>query len=184
MKMGVYVGSFNPPHKGHIKIVKHLLNKKIVDKILIIPTNNYWNKTNIIDLNHRINMLNFFKTDNIIINNTLNNLEYTYQVFRELKKDNNDYSLILGADNIVSFAKWKNYEELLNQELIIINRDNLDIKKYLNELNKKDKYKIINIKNIDISSTYIRENIKNEKLIKNIIDKQVLDYIKKENLYS
>ena len=57
-------------------------------------------------------------------------------------------------------------------------------KKYLNELNKKDKYKIINIKNIDISSTYIRENIKNEKLIKNIIDKQVLDYIKKENLYS
>ena len=182
--MGVYVGSFNPPHKGHIKIVKHLLNKKIVDKILIIPTNNYWNKTNIIDLNHRINMLNFFKTDNIIINNTLNNLEYTYQVFRELKKDNNDYSLILGADNIVSFAKWKNYEELLNQELIIINRDNLDIKKYLNELNKKDKYKIINIKNIDISSTYIRENIKNEKLIKNIIDKQVLDYIKKENLYS
>lgn len=184
MKIGVYVGSFNPPHKGHIKIVKHLLNKKIVDKILIIPTNNYWNKTNIIDLNHRINMLNFFKTDNIIINNTLNNLEYTYQVFRELKKDNNDYSLILGADNIVSFAKWKNYEELLNQELIIINRDNLDIKKYLNELNKKDKYKIINIKNIDISSTYIRENIKNEKLIKNIIDKQVLDYIKKENLYS
>ena len=109
MKIGVYVGSFNPPHKGHIKIVKHLLNKKIVDKILIIPTNNYWNKTNIIDLNHRINMLNFFKTDNIIINNTLNNLEYTYQVFRELKKDNNDYSLILGADNIVSFAKWKNY---------------------------------------------------------------------------
>lgn len=184
MKIGVYVGSFNPPHKGHIKIVKHLLNKKIVDKILIIPTNNYWNKTNIIDLNHRINMLNFFKTNNIIINNTLNNLEYTYQVFRELKKDNNEYSLILGADNIVSFAKWKNYEELLNQELIIINRDNLDIKKYLNELNKKDKYKIINIKNIDISSTYIRENIKNEKLIKNIIDKQVLDYIKKENLYS
>ena len=184
MKIGVYVGSFNPPHKGHIKIVKHLLNKKIVDKILIIPTNNYWNKTNIIDLNHRINMLNFFKTDNIIINNTLNNLEYTYQVFRELKKDNNDYSLILGADNIVSFAKWKNYEELLNRDLIIINRDNLDIKKYLNELNKKDKYKIINIKNIDISSTYIRENIKNEKLIKNIIDKQVLDYIKKENLYS
>ncbi len=184
MKIGVYVGSFNPPHKGHIKIVKHLLNKKIVDKILIIPTNNYWNKTNIIDLNHRINMLNFFKTNNIIINNTLNNLEYTYQVFRELKKDNNDYSLILGADNIVTFAKWKNYEELLNQELIIINRNNLDIKKYLNELNKKDKYKIINIKNIDISSTYIRENIKNEKLIKNIIDKQVLDYIKKENLYS
>lgn len=184
MKIGVYVGSFNPPHKGHIKIVKHLLNKKIVDKVLIIPTNNYWNKTNIIDLNHRINMLNIFKNENIIINDTLNNLEYTYQIFRELNKHNNEYSLILGADNIVSFDKWKNYEELLNQELIIINRDNLDVKKYLEILNKKDKYKIVNIKNIDISSTYIRENINNEKMIKNIIDKQVLDYIKKENLYS
>ena len=184
MKIGVYVGSFNPPHKGHIKIVKHLLKKKIVDRILIIPTNNYWNKTNIIDLNHRINMLNFFKTNNIIINNTLNNLEYTYQIFRELKKDNNEYSLILGADNIISFSKWKNYEELLNKELIIINRDNLDVIKYLKELNKNDKYKIVNIKNIDMSSTYIREKINNEKLIKNIIDNQVLDYIKKENLYS
>ena len=184
MKIGVYVGSFNPPHKGHIKIVKHLLNKKIVDKILIIPTNNYWNKTNIIDLKHRLNMLNFFKTENIIINDTLNNLEYTYQILRELNKDNNEYSLILGADNITTFNKWKNYQELLNYELLIINRDNINIKEQLNKLNKKDKYKIIDIKNIDISSTYIRNNINNEKLIKNIIDKQVLEYIKKEKLYS
>lgn len=184
MKIGVYVGSFNPPHKGHIKIVNHLIKNKIVDKVLIIPTNNYWNKTNIIDLKHRLNMLNFFKSENIIINDTLNDLEYTYQIIRELKKDNNEYSLILGADNIVNFDKWKNYEELLNLELIIINRDKLDVKNYLNKLNKKDKFKIVNIKNIDISSTFIRENINNEKLIKDIIDKQVLDYIKKENIYS
>ena len=89
MKIGVYVGSFNPPHKGHIKIVNHLIENKYVDKILIIPTNNYWNKTNLIDLNHRINMLNIFKNEKIIINNTLNNLEYTYQIIRELQKDKN-----------------------------------------------------------------------------------------------
>lgn len=183
MKIGVYVGSFNPPHKGHIKIVNHLIQNKYVDKILIIPTNNYWNKTNLVDLNHRLNMLNFFKSENIIINNTLNHLEYTYQIIRELKKDNNEYSLILGADNIVNFDKWKNYKELLNLELLIINRDNIDIKEHLNKLNKKDKYKIINIENIDISSTYIRENLNNKNIL-NIIDKQVLNYIKKEKLYS
>lgn len=183
MKIGVYVGSFNPPHKGHIKIANHLVQNKYVDKVLIIPTNNYWNKTNLIDLNHRLNMLNFFKNDNIIINNTLNNLEYTYQIIRELKQDNNEYSLILGADNIVSFDKWKNYEELLNLELLIINRDNIDVKEHLNRLNKKDKYKIIKIENIDISSTYIRENLDNKDIL-NIIDKQVLDYIKQEKLYS
>jgi nicotinate-nucleotide adenylyltransferase len=184
MKIGVYVGSFNPPHKGHIKIVNHLINNKYVDKILIIPTNNYWNKTNLIDLNHRLNMLKTFENNNIIINNTLNNLEYTYQIINELKKDNNEYSLIIGSDNIIDFNKWKNYEELLKLEILIINRNNIDTKYYLDKLNKKDKYKIINIKNIDISSTYIRENINNKNKLKNIIDEQVLEYIKKENLYS
>ena len=183
MKIGVYVGSFNPPHKGHIKIVETLIKEKYVDKIVIIPTNNYWNKTNLININHRLNMLNFFKNENIIINNTLNNLEYTYQIIRELKKDNNEYSLILGADNIIEFDKWKNYDELLELELLIINRNNINIKTHLEKLNKKDKYKIINIDNINISSTYIRENL-NKKEITNIIDKQVLNYIQKENLYS
>ena len=183
MKIGVYVGSFNPPHKGHKKIANHLVKNKYVDKVLIIPTTNYWNKTNLVDLEHRINMLNFFKTENIIIDNKLNNIEYTYQILRELKKDNNEYSLILGADNIIDFHKWNYYEELLELELIIINRDNIDVKSYLDKLNKKDKYKIIDIKNIDISSTYIRKSL-NNKTITRYIDKEILEYIKKENLYS
>ena len=183
MKIGVYVGSFNPPHKGHKKIANHLVKNKYVDKVLIIPTTNYWNKTNLVDLEHRINMLNFFKTENIIIDNKLNNIEYTYQILRELKKDNNEYSLILGADNIIDFHKWNYYEELLELELLIINRDNIDVKSYLDKLNKKDKYKIIDIKNIDISSTYIRKSL-NNKTITKYIDKEVLEYIKKENLYS
>lgn len=183
MKIGVYVGSFNPPHKGHKKIAYHLVKHKYVDKVLIIPTSNYWNKTNLVDLKHRINMLNFFKTENIIINDTLNNIEYTYQILRELKKDGNEYSLILGADNIVDFHKWNYYEELLELELLIINRDNINVKEHLEKLNKKDKYKIIDIKNIDISSTYIRNKLKN-KTITRYIDKEILEYIKKENLYS
>ena len=50
MKIGVYVGSFNPPHKGHKKIANHLVKNKYVDKVLIIPTSNYWNKTNLVNL--------------------------------------------------------------------------------------------------------------------------------------
>ena len=57
MKIGVYVGSFNPPHKGHIKIVETLIKEKYVDKIVIIPTNNYWNKTNLIKLSFLIVIL-------------------------------------------------------------------------------------------------------------------------------
>ena len=183
MKIGVYVGSFNPPHKGHKKIANYLVKNKYVDKVLIIPTTNYWNKTNLVDLEHRLNMLNFFKTDNIIINNTLNNIEFTYEILRELKKDGNEYSLILGADNIIDFHKWNYYEELLDLELLIINRSNINVKENLDKLNKKEKYKIIDIKNIDISSTYIRKKI-NNKTITRYIDKEILEYIKKEKLYS
>ena len=50
MKIGIFIGSFNPPHLGHLDIIKYLLNKKYVDKILIVPTKNYWNKTNLIDI--------------------------------------------------------------------------------------------------------------------------------------
>ena len=47
MKIGVYVGSFNPVHIGHIKIVKYLINNNYFDKVIIIPTGNYWNKQNL-----------------------------------------------------------------------------------------------------------------------------------------
>ena len=45
MKLGIFVGSFNPVHKGHIKIANYILNKKLVDRLLIIPTGNYWDKS-------------------------------------------------------------------------------------------------------------------------------------------
>ena len=50
MKIGVYVGSFNPVHKGHIKIVNHLIKNKYVDKVLVIPTGNYWDKNDLLSI--------------------------------------------------------------------------------------------------------------------------------------
>ena len=55
MKIGVYVGSFNPVHKGHIKIANYIVDNNLVDKLLIIPTQNYWGKNNLISLQDRIN---------------------------------------------------------------------------------------------------------------------------------
>ena len=87
MKIGIFVGSFNPVHKGHIKIVKHLIENKYLDKVIIIPTGNYWNKQNLIDIDDRINMLKFYQNDSIIIDNKLNNLTYTYEIMNELKRE-------------------------------------------------------------------------------------------------
>ena len=61
MKIGVYVGSFNPVHKGHMKIVKHLIKNNYLDKVIVIPTGAYWDKQNLIDINDRISMLKFYE---------------------------------------------------------------------------------------------------------------------------
>ena len=184
MKIGVYVGSFNPVHIGHIKIVNYLLDNYL-DKVIIIPTGNYWDKTNLIDIKHRIEMLKLFENDNIIIDTENNNIEYTYQVLANLKKKYKDLYLIIGADNIINFNKWKNYKELLTYNLIIINRSDINIEHYLNILGKKSKYIVTeNLPNIDISSTFIRENINNPSLLKDKVDDKVLKYIEKNNLYS
>ena len=187
MKIGIYVCSFNPPHKGHLKIVNHLINNYL-DKVIIIPTGNYWNKLDLVSIDDRINMLKIYENEKIIIDTKNNNIEYTYQILEKLSKEYSmdELYLIIGADNIINFDKWKNYQDILKYNLIILNRSNIDIIKYLYKLNKKDKYIIVNdLPNIDISSTMIRNKIKEQdtKNILELIDENVYEYIEKNNLY-
>ena len=183
MKIGVYVGSFNPVHIGHIHIVNYLINNNYLDKVIIIPTGNYWDKDNLIDIKHRINMLKFYENDRRIINdNEINTYDYTYQVMDKLKEEyiNDDLYLIMGADNIINFHKWKNIDSILKNKVVVLNRDNINIEEYISEFNK-DKFIIINdFKPINISSTKIRKNYK--KYIK-YLDKMVYNYIDEFNLY-
>ena len=106
MKLGVYIGSFNPVHNGHIEVVNYLLNNNIVDKVLIVPTGAYWDKNNLIDIKDRINMLRFFENERILIDDKHNDIPYTYLLMRKLKKEYDDeLYLILGADIISSLKK-------------------------------------------------------------------------------
>ncbi len=179
MKLGIFVGSFNPVHEGHIKIADYLLENKYVDKILMLATPNYWDKQNLVELEHRVNMLKFYENKNIIVDDIHNKAPYTYQVLRNLKKDypKDDLYLIIGADNIINFDKWKNINEILTNKVIIVNRNNIDIEKYLDKFPREQFIVIPSFKNIDISSTQIRKG--NYKYLK----KEVKEYIQKENLY-
>ena len=181
MKLGIYMGSFNPPHKGHIKVVNYLLEEKIVDKVLIVPTLSYWDKTNLADIKDRINMLKFYENDKISIDTKNNKYVYTIELVKVLEKEypKDTLYLIIGADNIVSFDKWKDYKELLKYKIIVMNRDNMDVNPYVNKLGKDNFIILNNYPYIKISSTEIRNNINNKYL-----DKEVLDYIKNNNLYN
>ena len=187
MKIGVYVGSFDPVHIGHRKIVNHLL-KKYLDKVILMPTGAYWDKNDLEDISHRINMLKLYESDRIIVQTEGNELPYTYMVMEYLKEEypDDDLYLIIGADNIINFDKWQEYETLLNGNMIIINRANIDVRKYLEQLNKQEGFIITDdLENIDISSTQIREYIKTKNWgdMQEIVDKCVFEYIIENKLY-
>lgn len=189
MKIGVYVGSFNPIHKGHIKVVNFLIENQYVDKVIIIPTGSYWHKQDLIDINDRINMAKVYENENIIVNDTLNHLPYTYQVLNELNKifPNEELNLIIGADNLEKFHLWKNIEEILKNKVLVIPRDNINKEKYINNFIEKEQFIVTeDFPQEDISSTMIRENILNNNLdnVLLYIDKEVLDYIIENNLYN
>ncbi|MGM9877224.1 MAG: nicotinate (nicotinamide) nucleotide adenylyltransferase [Bacilli bacterium] len=187
MRIGIYVGSFNPVHKGHIAISNYIVDNNYVDKLLIVPTGNYWNKNNNIDLSLRIKMIEKYENDKIKVEREFNDSKYTYELFRKLKKryiDDQLY-LIIGADNIISFDKWMNYKELLNYGLIIYNRDNIDVSLYLEKIDKTENYFVLNnAPKYDISSTNIRKTIKDFYNLSDMLDKHVLDTILEYNLYN
>ena len=182
MRIGVYAGSFNPVHIGHKYVMDYLLDNNYLDKIIVIPTGNYWDKTDLIKLEHRVNMLKFYESDKIIVNSKLSNKEYTYEILNELNKEYDDLYLIIGADNIIKFHLWKNIDEILKNKVIVLNRDGINIKKYICKYEKKNNFVLTdNFKEIDISSTNIRNNIYK---YKDYLDKNIFEYIINNNLYN
>lgn len=184
MKIAVYVGSFNPVHKGHIKVVKKIL-KEYVDKVIIVPTMSYWNKNNLISVNDRINMLKLYETKDIVIDNKNNNYEFTYQVLRNIQNEykNDKIYLVIGDDLLKDFDKWKNVSEILKYNIIVIRRNDIEESIY----KKYENYNFIvknKISSKEISSTIVRNMIlNNNKEVIKYIDLKVYDYIKRNNLY-
>lgn len=187
MKIGVYIGSFDPIHNGHIKIIKTIINKKLVDKILIIPSNDYWDKKINLSLEKRVKLIEDSIKDKLnkeyyYVDDELGKYDYTYQLFRALKKQykNDELYLILGADNILKFEQWKNYKELLKYGFIVIRRNDTDIEKSLIALEPKT-FIILDIKGINhISSSYIRENIDDYAKVRGMINKKEYKFVLNE----
>ena len=177
MKIGVFVGSFDPVHKGHTDIMNYLVDKKIVDKVLVVATGNYWDKQNITNLKVRLDMLDFISSKNIIIDKKHNNLEYTYQVLNTLKEENpnDEFYLVIGADNANTLYKWKHYDEIIKYGIIVIKRNNMKI-----NLETKNLI-ILNNDFISISSTKIRSDVNKWK---EYLNDNVYNYIKINKLYN
>lgn len=179
MKLGLYVGSFNPVHDGHIKVINYLLDNDLVDKVIVLPTPNYWDKQNLLDLKTRVEMLKIIERDNVIIDEENSKYPYTYQVINNIKKENkkDEIYLVIGSDNLEKFHLWKNIDLILENKIIVLKRGNTDIYKYLENFDINKFIIVDDFDYIDVSSTNIRNGIYEN------VDERVVEYIKKNNLY-
>lgn len=189
MKIGIFGGAFNPPHKMHKEIAINLLEKEYVDKIIYVPTGNNYNKPGLLDGKHRIEMLEImFKDINLKVEvsdfevkgslYTINTLNH----FKEMYPEDEIY-FICGTDNLKEFYTWRNYKEILEKyKLLVIARKDNDFNDIIKGYSEYEKNIIL--ANVDmqiISSTMIRNEILEKGFTKELekyLDNKVIDYLK------
>jgi nicotinate-nucleotide adenylyltransferase len=191
-KIGLFFGSFNPVHTGHLIIANHVLNNAELDQVWLVvsPHNPLKNKSTLALDYDRLKMVDLAIGDNDKIRSS--NIEfslpkpsYTIDTLSYLKEKyiGKEFILIMGADNLSTIDKWKNYEELLsNYKVLVYNRPGSEAK-LPEHINISSDVVIIDAPLLDISSTFIRNLIIKNKSCRYFVNDAVYNYITDRGLY-
>lgn len=189
MKVGLFFGSFNPIHVGHMILANYMASFTDLDEVwfVVSPHNPLKEKASLLHQNQRLHMVNLaienipcFKSSNIEFN--LPQPSYTINTLVHLKEKfpKHQFSLIIGEDNLQGFKKWKNYEEILNKyHLYVYPRPSCDSSEFKNH----PSVTFTNAPLVDISSTFIRQSIKDKKDVSLFMPKPVAAYVSEMNFY-
>ncbi len=191
MKIGIFGGSFNPPHKMHEVIAKELIEKHYVDKIIFVPTGNQYEKKDLIDEKKRLEMLEIIASKNecfLVSDFELGGkLKYTYQTLEHFKKiyPNDEIYFVLGADNLEDMKNWKKKDLLLeNYHFLVIRRGNNKVRLEQEYQKYQNHIEFVPILESELSSTQIRYLLKNNsEKVKDKLDRDVFLYMKTYGLY-
>lgn len=187
--VGILGGTFDPIHIGHLITAQFLIEIRNLEKIIFIPCYISPHKTQgIYSLPvHRINMLRLAiegmqKFDFSTIEIERSGISYTYDTLVELKKQYKKLELIIGFDNLEKFDTWKEPDKLIEMaSLIVMNRKSRSMQ------TKDDKYSraaiCVDTPAIEVSSTVIRERVRNNLSIDFLVTEKVKDYIYTNKLY-
>jgi nicotinate-nucleotide adenylyltransferase len=188
MKIGLYFGSFNPVHIGHLIIANFCATQTDLDKVwfVVSPQNPHKNPNSLLNENQRLHMLNSAIADdvNLKASNVEFNLpkpSYTIDTLTYLqeKYPQHTFAIIMGSDSFCNLDKWKNYQQLIkNHTLYIYKRPGFDIKNTIGA-------NIIELQAplLDISSTHIRKLIKEKKSIRYLVPDVVMEEIEGGGYY-
>lgn len=189
MHIGLFFGSFNPIHVGHMALANYMVEFTDMEQVwfVISPHNPLKEKASLLNQNQRLYMVNVaieddarFKSSTIEFD--LPQPSYTINTLVHLKEKypQHTFSLIIGQDNLESFHKWKNYEEILKKyKLYVYPRPGAKS----SELEQHPNVVLTQAPFIDISSTFIRDAIKKKKDVRHYLPEKAWQYIDEMNLY-
>ena len=190
LKVGLYFGSFNPVHIGHMAIANYLVEYSGIDQLwfVVSPQNPHKTNENLLEDYHRLELVNRaigndnrFRVSNIEFglpkpSYTIDTLTYLQEKF-----PNHNFSILMGSDNLVSFNRWKNYEAIVeNYGVIVYPRPGSDKLKILQHPNIK---LIEGVPLMEISSSFIREAIKSGKNVRHFLPSKTWEYLDEMNFY-
>jgi nicotinate-nucleotide adenylyltransferase len=195
MKIGLYFGTFNPIHVGHLIIANHMAEHADLDQVWLVvtPHNPLKKKSTLLDDYHRLQMVFLatedypkLKPSNIEFKLPQPNYTVNTLVHLEERYPNHEFSLIMGEDNLKSLHKWKNYEAILaHHEIYVYPRISTEVENLVPTFRdqKHPKINIIDAPVVEISSTFIRKNIKEGKNVQPLLPAKVWEYIDHNNFY-
>jgi nicotinate-nucleotide adenylyltransferase len=189
MHIGLFFGSFNPVHVGHMVLANYMVEFTDIEKVwfVVSPHNPLKNKKSLLDQNQRLHMVNLaigdsdlFKSNNIEFG--LSQPSYTINTLAHLneKYPQHTFSLIIGQDNLSSFHKWKNYEEIIKRfKLYVYPRPNAEA----SDLDLHKNVIMTEAPLIEISSTFIRNALLEKKNVSFFVPESVWNYIDEMSFY-
>ncbi|RTY86702.1 nicotinate (nicotinamide) nucleotide adenylyltransferase [Flavobacterium sp. RSP15] len=201
MKIGLYFGTFNPIHIGHLIIANHMAEHADIDQVwmVVTPHNPLKKKNTLLEDYHRLQMVHLATEDYLKIKPSdiefkLSQPNYTINTLVHLqeKYPNYEFSLIMGEDNLRSLYKWKNYEAILAHHEIYVyprleNKDQtgeaISSEAENTTFNNHPKTHLIDAPVVEISSSFIRDNIKKGKNVQPLLPAKVWECIDHNNFY-
>lgn len=191
MKIGLYFGSFNPIHIGHLVIANHMVEHSNLDRVwfVVTPHNPFKKKSSLLDNYQRLEMVyratkdyDTLSPSDIEFNLPQPNYTINTLVHLEEKYPDYEFCLIMGEDNLKSFHKWKNYELILeNHDIYVYPR--LSEGKIETQFDRHKKIHHVDAPIMELSSTFIRNDIKKGKNVKPMLPEHVWEYLDEMNFY-
>lgn len=184
-KLGILGGTFDPPHVGHLILGQQAAEQLQLDKVFFIPANNPPHKNGaFLDSKFRLEMVRLAvegnsKFEALGIEIKRRGPSYTIDTVAELKKiyPNDEFYLIVGSDLAGNFNHWRHPDRIKKEAKVVVAQREGAV------LETKNEFKKINITQVGISSSQIRERVKKSKAIRYLVSEKVRRYIKDNNFY-